>query len=386
MPKTFATAAAVVMGLVCPAAAEIKEGKLAAHTGVGRPDELGSPRPDVAADVVTMAIGMPSGLARIDHARIELSSATGAEAGGRATVTLRLSTDVATVPLARDVVTYIDVPHGARATSLSISMGQEASRGALVAATEASATYRQILGLRRDPALLEHAARMQREDRLALHVYPLVRATPATVRIELALPAARTLELARIPAARVEVLVDGEPVAHGVASAAGRSERTDVTASTTPMTTTIELPPAFALLGTSTADVPGVDIVRSLVAYPEHALVPTIRIGCGPGRVHYIADPVDKNTIRTMVRRAHDRLRHCYTREAQRDPRLAGTVGLHFSIAPDGRVEDIELDGTLESAAVRQCIAEDLAAWQFPASEDNRRTRVNYPLEFRLAR
>jgi hypothetical protein len=83
------------------------------------------------------------------------------------------------------------------------------------------------------------------------------------------------------------------------------------------------------------------------------------------------------------VKQRINRLANCYQRELLAHPTLAGTAALHFTIRPNGHVEDISVDGTLDSKTAKQCLADELATWQL--APDNAAVRVNYPLNFRIA-
>lgn len=90
---------------------------------------------------------------------------------------------------------------------------------------------------------------------------------------------------------------------------------------------------------------------------------------------------IGARTIRRYVQLHIPRLASCYQHELFGHPTLEGRAVLHFTIRPSGRVEDISVDGTLDSQAVVQCLEDELASWSFFPTQDA--TRVNYPLTFR---
>jgi hypothetical protein len=109
--------------------------------------------------------------------------------------------------------------------------------------------------------------------------------------------------------------------------------------------------------------------------------VPIVTLGshCGGYRFRGL----DKSIIRRYVKLRMEKLANCYQRELLGHPTLAGTAELHFTIQATGRVEDISVDGTLDSETARQCLAEELTTWHFSPTDD--KTRVNYPLTFKIA-
>jgi hypothetical protein len=119
---------------------------------------------------------------------------------------------------------------------------------------------------------------------------------------------------------------------------------------------------------------------------PELALVagqavPVLWLGSHCGGYQFRG--LDKSIIRRYVKLQMNRLANCYQRELLGHPTLAGTAELHFTIQATGRVEDISVDGTLESETAKQCLAEELTTWHFSPTDG--KTRVNYPLTFRIA-
>jgi hypothetical protein len=90
---------------------------------------------------------------------------------------------------------------------------------------------------------------------------------------------------------------------------------------------------------------------------------------------------LDKQIIRRRFAIHEAQLRRCYSAVRQRKPDLAGTVMLHFLIAPDGSVSDLAADGPLDDPSVRTCLIDEVGTWDFPATDDS--VRVNFPLTFR---
>lgn len=397
------TAAAVALGVVCPAHADMSSDRaLGARVERTVGSEVDGPHGHAAdelaraREVTSLVIGVPSTSANLERVTLALRSDPH---GPNATLTLVLTTRAR---VARDVITSIEVPSGTRATGLALAMGDERSIGTPLSPTTADDRYRAVMQGGRDPALLALRGWTQTHDRLGLHVFPLVRGTPATVTIDMYLPEAATLEISAPARAHHEVTIDGR------AYSSGRLARARPIS---PEPVVIELPLGFGRRATELAtrdsaigpieltlrDPSGDRLqVRDLQerhvsggtslfadAPPVPVVVPGVVIGCGFG---HATDgfTVDKKTIRKVVRAAMPRLRHCYLREAQRTPSLEGSADLHFTIDRDGRISDLSIDGTLASEAARACMADEVQSWTFPASSGA--TAVNYPLTYQLNR
>jgi len=114
------------------------------------------------------------------------------------------------------------------------------------------------------------------------------------------------------------------------------------------------------------------------------ATAPTVRIGTLPAR----PGSLEKGIVRRYVRRQLNAVRYCYEKvllapraappRAAPRPRLAGTVTVHFLVAPNGRVVQSTADG-LGDPEVERCIAGAVAAIEFPAVPDGGTTAINYP-------
>ena len=261
-----------------------------------------------------------------------------------------LAVDVAADSETEPIALPIDLPACTRVVGMTIA--HEGSGPALAAARP----WREALAevhASRDPTLLAWQGTSAGEDHLVLRA-----AGPTTIELALALPVLAQLRLVS-PGARIAATVDGG-AAVSVASGASLSR---------PATTAA---PAGD----------GVSAAVSLVVD---------RVTDRSGRAPVIHDVVmhdtwrggaTKKAILGVVELHRARLRYCYMREAQRDPRLAGTALLRFRIAPDGRVASVAVDGDLP-AVVTDCLAAEVAGWEFPP--DEAAVDVNYPLTFRLA-
>lgn len=86
--------------------------------------------------------------------------------------------------------------------------------------------------------------------------------------------------------------------------------------------------------------------------------------------------------IRRMFKLHRAQLARCYNRVVQFRGGPDGTAVVHMTIALDGRVSRVTVDGTLRDGRIRSCIAAEVRRWRFGPM--NSIVVVNYPLEFRL--
>lgn len=321
MATRLATAAAVALALVCPA----------------RGDTRISVRHE-REPVPALSVGTPTN-ATLDRARVAIDRT------GRARLSLVLSTR-AKVAHAGSIT--IDLPRGSRAHAMTEKIGLVRSNGFAFEASEARTMFTNVVERKYDPALLEHVATSAGTDRLALRVFPLVKGTPAEIEIDIELPAIERVAVA------APIEIDGNRVVE-------LDRRTWMTE--------------------DTAERSHVSESTSLYAGAAVSPVPIVTIGCTGYRHDY---GPDKRSIRSVVKLQIPRLRHCYMRQAQLDPTLAGTAVLHFTIDRHGRTSEINIDGTLANDAVHACLIDEVVTWTFGKS-DSGATRVSYPLTFQLS-
>jgi Ca-activated chloride channel family protein len=93
---------------------------------------------------------------------------------------------------------------------------------------------------------------------------------------------------------------------------------------------------------------------------------------------------LDKTIIRRYVRRQIEKIQYCYDKRLLGQPRLAGTVIVHFAISPDGRVASATADG-MHDDELEACVAGVIKAIEFPRSENGDVVQVNYPFTFQSA-
>ncbi|MBI3182549.1 MAG: AgmX/PglI C-terminal domain-containing protein [Myxococcales bacterium] len=91
---------------------------------------------------------------------------------------------------------------------------------------------------------------------------------------------------------------------------------------------------------------------------------------------------VDRDALARYVRARKSAIQNCYERELKRNPSLKGKVVVRFSITPQGRASDIEIEeNTLGNEAVSSCIRTVIRTWVFPFKPDSD-VAVAYPFLF----
>ena len=93
---------------------------------------------------------------------------------------------------------------------------------------------------------------------------------------------------------------------------------------------------------------------------------------------------LDKNIIRRYIRTKLPRIRHCYEKELQVKPELAGTVVTQFQISPLGVVQGASATG-IGDAPVEVCVADAIKSIQFPKPHRGGFVNVRYPFTFQPA-
>lgn len=88
--------------------------------------------------------------------------------------------------------------------------------------------------------------------------------------------------------------------------------------------------------------------------------------------------------IEKVIAHRKGAIRVCYERELARQPKLAGTVVVHFRVTAKGVVTKARINEkrtTLASKGVGACIVRQISTLKFPAKGESELT-VNYPFKF----
>jgi len=92
---------------------------------------------------------------------------------------------------------------------------------------------------------------------------------------------------------------------------------------------------------------------------------------------------LDRGVIESVVRKRQDRIRLCYERQLNFNPKLAGKLTVHFVIGNTGNVLVAEpLEDTIKNGAVRSCVLSEVKSWNFPPPEGGTLVTVDYPFIF----
>jgi outer membrane biosynthesis protein TonB len=89
--------------------------------------------------------------------------------------------------------------------------------------------------------------------------------------------------------------------------------------------------------------------------------------------------------MRSVLRGQRDAITRCYEQTLMREPLLEGTIELVVSVDARGSVSNVSTSGTLQSAAVDECIRGAIQPLCFPPPH-NGVVQLNYPLTFRRGR
>ena len=92
---------------------------------------------------------------------------------------------------------------------------------------------------------------------------------------------------------------------------------------------------------------------------------------------------LDKEIIRRIIHRHINEVRFCYEESLRQQPRLAGRVGVQFTIAGNGQVlTSVLQSSTVGNANVENCTVAAVRRWQFPQPAGGGLVVVSYPFVF----
>ena len=92
---------------------------------------------------------------------------------------------------------------------------------------------------------------------------------------------------------------------------------------------------------------------------------------------------LDREVIESIIRRRLDRIRLCYERQLNFNPKLVGKVTVHFVIGRKGEVlSSRATEDTMKNESVRSCILAEVGSWTFPTPEGGTLVNVDYPFVF----
>ncbi|MCB0416427.1 MAG: AgmX/PglI C-terminal domain-containing protein [Bdellovibrionales bacterium] len=92
---------------------------------------------------------------------------------------------------------------------------------------------------------------------------------------------------------------------------------------------------------------------------------------------------LDRDVIDAIVRKRKARIRLCYERQLNFQPKLSGKVTVAFVISGTGAVQSASIsEDTMKSSAVNSCIISEVKSWKFPAPKGGTLVNVDYPFVF----
>jgi hypothetical protein len=96
-----------------------------------------------------------------------------------------------------------------------------------------------------------------------------------------------------------------------------------------------------------------------------------------------VSGGLDRDVIESVIRRRLDRIRLCYERQLNFNPKLAGKLGVHFVIGKAGEVLSASAtEDTMKNTQVRECVLMEVKSWNFPNPEGGTIVNVDYPFVF----
>jgi hypothetical protein len=99
----------------------------------------------------------------------------------------------------------------------------------------------------------------------------------------------------------------------------------------------------------------------------------------GTGPVEVDSSEVDKGALTKFIKARLGAIRSCYEKELKRNPNLKGKITVGFTIQPNGRTSDIEIEeNTLGNDTVASCIKTVVRGWTLPFKPEDA-VPVTYP-------
>lgn len=92
---------------------------------------------------------------------------------------------------------------------------------------------------------------------------------------------------------------------------------------------------------------------------------------------------LDRDVIDAIVRKRKARIRLCYERQLNFQPKLSGKVTVAFIIGATGNVQSANIsEDSMKSSAVNNCIISEVKSWKFPSPKGGTLVNVDYPFVF----
>jgi hypothetical protein len=92
---------------------------------------------------------------------------------------------------------------------------------------------------------------------------------------------------------------------------------------------------------------------------------------------------LSREQIERVVRQHRTEIKFCYEQELQKNPKLAGTVKIKFTISGTGSVMSaLVAESSMKSPEVERCMTGKIQRWAFPEPKGGGIVIVNYPFNF----
>lgn len=90
--------------------------------------------------------------------------------------------------------------------------------------------------------------------------------------------------------------------------------------------------------------------------------------------------------IMAQVKAHKSETRACYDKQASKNPKLEGDVGIKWVVDPEGKITDVAVDPTQTNVGdetIGKCIVDVVKTFRFPASAKKLETRMQYKWNFK---
>jgi hypothetical protein len=92
---------------------------------------------------------------------------------------------------------------------------------------------------------------------------------------------------------------------------------------------------------------------------------------------------LSREQIERVVRQHRNEIKFCYEQELQKNPKLAGTIKIKFTISGTGSVMSaLVAETSMKNAGVERCMTGKIQRWAFPEPKGGGIVIVNYPFNF----
>jgi TonB family protein len=92
---------------------------------------------------------------------------------------------------------------------------------------------------------------------------------------------------------------------------------------------------------------------------------------------------LDKEIVRRVVRRHLADVEGCYEKGLKREPKLAGSLKVKFTVATGGRASSASVvSSTLGDSRMEKCVVDAVKSWEYPQNMCGCETAITITFEF----